>query len=652
MKRIGILILTIILFLNFLGGPVWAATPSVEGGSAASVSTTDSGDSALDNLPILGQILSGVKAVKTSVTSVVDFFQNFDPGKLIDDWIKQSLSDFISPILRWAEQNTAQYPYITSADPQFSWWETLVVLALALMLYAMMRIAGQIIKGQRTPEDVVVLFGLLIWLFSSIWATNLMVYARNHITYAFLHWMIQENWLASDPLQSTAQFLVPDLAKAIMANQDVVSAIVAFIIGGFIMIFFELVQMIVYGVWVLLVVCSPIFVSMTTLASDFTPFVSYINGLVRTLIATIVIALSWGLQGYVYSSQTDTVLQIIYQAVVVIMTIAILWLFWGKFILTEILEMLSRPVQTVKGNVTSSAGSSLQMGGKAASILGALTGNSKLSTMGYKAQTAGDVLSDHGEEIKVQVSRNPSRHNDVFSRMIEKSFGREQAAADERSNAGHMGVKGFKTTFKGPVTKPPSMNQDSTPHTLDAHLDKVEQRMISEEIHSHFEQVSTPGGGTFFKYDGPMANELKEQLKEKGVTVHTLDKKLAVDIVDEKIAKYLATQNLHGRIPYWENNEKAVTVDPYGVTHQHTLPPKNGLNMGPWIPNKEKEQIKKKKKKKKDQQDSPTKDPNEKDQPDSPTKDSNEKDQPDSPTKDSDEKDQPDSPTEDSDEKE
>ncbi|SPF43520.1 conserved membrane hypothetical protein [Candidatus Desulfosporosinus infrequens] len=605
MKRVGVLILTMILFLNFLGGSVWAATPSISGGSTVS-STTDDGNSgglSVDDIPILGQILSGVKTVKASVTSVVDFFQNFDPGELVNDWIKKSLSDFISPILAWAEQNTAQYPYMISSDPQFSWWEILVVLALALMLYAMLRIAGQIMKGQRTPEDIVVLFGLLIWLFSSIWVTNLMVYARNHITYAFLHWMIQENWLASDPLQSTAQFLVPDLAKAIMANQSVASAIVAFIIGGLIMIFFELVQMIVYGVWVLLVVGSPIFVTMTTLASDFTPFVSYINGLVRTLIATIVIALSWGLQGYVYSSQTDTVLQIIYQAVVVIMTITILWLFWGKFILTEILEMLSRPVQTVKGNVTSSAGSSLQMGGKAASVLGALTGNSRLSTMGYKAQTAGDVLSDHGEEIKVQASRNPSRHNDVFSRMVEKSFGREQAAVNERPNAGYLGVKGFKTSFKGPFTKPPSMNDNSIADTLDAHLDKAEQRMISEESHSHFQQVSTPGGGTFFKYDGPMADELKEQLEEKGVTVHTFDKKLAVDIVDEKIAKYLVTQNLHGKTPYWENNEKTVTVDPYGITHQHTLPPKNGLNMGPWIPKK-----KKKTKKKKDQQDNPTKD--------------------------------------------
>ena len=593
MKRLGILLITLMLILNSFGGPVWAAEPaSLNGGVTSSLAPAN------DNTGILDTILSGVKNVKESVSSVVSFFQNFDPGKLINDWIKKSLSDFIRPTLAWAEQNTAQYPYITRADPQFLWWETLVVLALALMLYAMMRIAGQIMKGQRTPGDIIVSFGLMIWLFGSIWATNLMVYGRNHITYAFLHWMIQENWLSSDLLQSTAQFIVPDLAKAIMANQGAVSAIIAFIIGGFIMLLFELVQMLVYGVWMLLVVGSPIFVTMTTLASDFSPFVSYISGLVRTLIATIVIALCWGIQGYVYTSQADTTVQIIYQAVVVIITIAILWFFWGKFILTEILEMLSRPVQTVKGNVTSNAGSSLQMGGKAASILGAMTGNTRLAALGLKAKTAGDVLSDHGEEIKVQASRNPSRHNDVFSRMVEKSFGREQAAADVRHESGHLGVKGFKTTFKGPFTRPPSIN-DSSAHTLDAHLDKVERRMIPEGVHSQFKQVSTPGGGTFFKYDGPMVDELADQLREKGVKVHTIDNQLAIDIADEKIAKYLVTQNFRGRNPYWEYNEETVTVDPYGITRQHTLPPKNGLNMGPWRP-------------KKDQQGSPDEDPDEK----------------------------------------
>lgn len=596
MKRVGIILIVLTIFLNSFGGLVWAAEVSndVPPTTSPTTSTTTPGDE--KETGILDTILTGVKEVKGSVTSVVDFFQNFDPGELINNWIKESLSDFIGPTLAWAEQNTAQYPYITSVDPQFIWWQILVVLSLALMLYAMMRIAGQIMKGQRTPGDIIVLFGLMIWLFSTIWTTNLMVYARNHITYAFLHWMVQENWLSPDALHSTAQFIVPDLAKAIMANQDAVSAIIAVIIGGLIMLALELVQMLVYAVWMLLVVGSPIFVTMTALGSNFTPFVSYLNGLVRTLIATIVIALSWGIQGYVYASQSDTILQIIYQAVVVIITIVILWMFWGKFILTEILGMLSQPIQTVKGNVTSSAGSSLQMGGKAASILGALTGNAGLAAMGYKAKTAGDVLSDHGEEIKVQASRNPSRHNDMFSRMAEKTFGGEQAIANDSPVTSHLGVNGFKTTFKGPFTKPPSMSNDSLEHTIDTHLDKVERRMIPEEVHSHFKQVSTTGGGTFFKYDGPMVGELEDQLLEKGVAVHTIDDQLAVDGMDEKIAKYLVTQNLRDRKPYWENDEEIVTVDPYGITHQHTLPPKNGLNMGPW-------------RQKKDQQSGPVEDP-------------------------------------------
>lgn len=587
MKRVSVLILAIILFFHLLSGPVWAATSSSNGGSTvSSAASGGNSGSGLDDIPILGQILSGVNEVKTSVTSVVDFFQNFDPGKLVDDWIKQSLSDFIQPILAWAEQNTAQYPYLNNTDPQFSWWEILVVLALALMLYALLRIAGQVMRGQRTPEDIIVAFGLLLWLFVSIWATNLMVYARNHITYALLDWMIQQHWLPADLAQSSSQFLVPDLAKAIMANQSAVSAILAFILGGLMMVFFEGIQMIVYGVWELLVIGSPIFVAMTTWASDFTPFVSYLNGLVRTLIATIIIALSWGIQGYVYSSQTDTVLQIICQAIVVLVTVAILWLFWGKFILTEILEMLSRPIQTVKGNVTSSAGSSLQMGGKAASILGALTGNSRLSTMGYKAETAGDALHEHGEEIKVQASRNPTRHNDVFSRIVEKSFTRDQTTGNEETKPGSSGNQGFKTTFKGPFTKPPSTSHSASP-TLDAHLDKVEQRLISEESDEFFKPVSMPGGGTFYKYDGPLVEELEEQLAETGVKVHTLDGQLAVDIADVKIAKYLVTQNLRGRTRYWEHNGEFITVDPYGISHQHTSPPKNGLNMGPWRLKKE-----------------------------------------------------------------
>ncbi|MCB8818615.1 hypothetical protein [Desulfosporosinus shakirovi] len=585
MKRVGILLIVLIIFLNSFGGLVWATelsdnvTPTPPPTTAA---TTTGGD---EDTGILDTILTGVKEVKTSVMSVVDFFQNFDPGDLINNWIKESLSDFISPTLAWSEQNTAQYPYITSADPQFVWWQILVVLSLSLMLYAMMRMAGQIMKGQRTPGDIIVLFGLMTWLFSTIWATNLMVYARNHITYALLHWMVQENWLAPDALHSTAQFIVPDLAKAIMANQDAVSAIIAVIIGGLIMLALELVQMLVYAVWMLLVVCSPIFVAMTALGSNFTPFMSYINGLVRTLIVTIAMTLSWGIQGYVYASQSDTILQIICQAVVVMITIVVLWMFWGKFILTEILGMLSQPIQTVKGNVTSNVGSSLQMGGKAASILGAMTGNSRLAAMGYKAKTAGDVLSDDGEEIKVQASRT-LRHNDMFSRMTEKTFGREQSASNDRP-VSSSGVKGFKTTFKGAFTKPPSMPNDSSEYTMDAHLDKVERRMISEEAHGYFNQVATPGGGTFFKYNGPMADELKEQLEEKGIAVHTLDNQLAVDIVNEKIAKYLVTQNLPQRRPYWENEKEFVTVDAYGITHQHTRRPENGLNMGRWKPKKD-----------------------------------------------------------------
>lgn len=574
MKRIASLLMAVIIFLHILGGPVWAAYPS----SGAQANVTASAPQSQDT-GFLNQIWNGVQEVKNSVTSVVDFFRNFDPGQIINDWIKKSLTDFLRPTLTWAEKNTAQYPYLTHTDPQFTWWETLVVLALGLMLFAALRMAGQVMKGQRTSGDIVIVFGLFIWLFLSVWITNLLVYARNHITYAFMDWMIKQHWLTTDALQSTAQFIVPDLAKAIMANQDAVSAILAFILGGFIMFLFELFQFFVYGSWVLLVVGTPVFTTMTTWGSDFTPFMSLISGLVRTLIASIVIAISWGIQGYVYTSQTDTTLQIILQAVVVVITVLVLWMFWGKFIVTEIFGMLSQPVQTVKGNLTSKAGSSMQTAGKAASILGALTGNPALAAMGLKAKTAGDVLSEEGEKIKVQASRPPARHHDFFSRMVENSFGRENAAGAERST-GDFGS--LKTTFKGPFTKPPSLHVEPSGHSIDSHLDHFEERLIPEEVGQYFKPVSTPGGGTFFKYDGPMADELAEQLREKGVPVHEIDNSVAVDLPHEKIAKRLAARNLRGRTLYWEKDGLFITVDAYGVTSQHVNPPRNGINMGPW----------------------------------------------------------------------
>lgn len=596
MKRVSVLILTLLLFLNVLGGPVWAAETSP--GGSSSVASASSGGSLISDMPILGKIYDGVQAVKTSVSSVVDFFQNFDPGKIINDWIKQTLSDFLRPIVSWAEQNTAQYSYVNKTDPSFTWWELLVVFALAFMLYATLRMAGQVMKGQRTAGDILISFGLILWLFLSIWVTNLMVYARNHIAYILLHWMVGQNWLASDTLQSTAQFIVPDLAKAIMANQDALSAILAFILGGLVMLVFEFVQALVYGIWFLLVIGSPFFIMMTALASDFTPFVSYISGLVRTLIASIVITVSWGLQGYIYQNQTDTVLQIILQALVVVISVIVLWTFWWKFIETEILGMLSRPMQTVKGHVTSNAGSKLQTVGKAASILGAMTGNSKLATAGHKAKTAGEVISDHGEEIKLQSSRAPARHHDVFSRMTEKHFSQEPSIS--RGDSASNQNKVFKTTFKGPFTKPPAMNGGThqPAGSLDSHIDRIEQRIIPGDVHEHFKEVSMPGGGTFFKFKGPLGDEISAQLKEKGVPVHTHDGSWAVDAPHEQIAKYVVTQTFRGRKRYWVQKdydtndpetprETYITVDEFGITHVLTEPPEFGLNMGPWQKKKE-----------------------------------------------------------------
>jgi len=597
MKRVSVLILTLLIFLNVLGGPVWAAE-SISGGGTSATSSTSGGNS-IGDIPILGQIYDGVKDVKTSVSSVVEFFQNFDPGKIINDWIKQTLSDFLSPIVSWAEQNTAQYSYVNKTDPSFTWWVLLVILALAFILYATLRMAGQVMVGKRTAGDILISFGLIIWLFLSIWVTNLMVYARNHLTYILLHWMVSQNWLESDAFQSTAQFIVPDLAKAIMANQDALSAILAFILGGLILLVFEFAQALVYGIWLLLVIGSPFFTMMTALASDFTPFVSYINGLVRTLIASIIIALSWGIQGYVYQSQTDTVIQILLQALVVIISVVVLWMFWWKFIETEILGMLSRPMQTVKGHVTSNTGSTLQTAGKAASILGAVTGNSKLAMMGLKTKTAGDVISEQGEDIELQSSRAPTRHNDIFSRIADKTFRQEPSMAKRTSAASPASqTVGFKTTFKGPFTKPPVMSGDSNPSakSLDSHLDRIDQRIISEAIHEEFQETSMPGGGTFFKYDGPMGDEIADQLREKGVKLHTIGDRWAVDIPNEKIAKYITTQTLRGRERYWVHTEKGsdnddetetkkdsfITVDDYGITHVSTQSPPNGLNMGPW----------------------------------------------------------------------
>ncbi|WP_088186405.1 hypothetical protein [Desulfosporosinus sp. FKA] len=600
MKRISVLILTLLLLINGFGGPVWAAETIPSG--ASSTTSSSSGGTSFGDIPILGQIYNGVNDVKSSVSSVVDFFQNFDPGKIINDWMKQTLSDFLRPIVSWAEQNAAEYPYVNKDDPSFTWWEILVVLALAFMLYATMRMAGQVMAGKRTAGDILISFGLILWVFLSIWATNLMVYARNHVTYILLDWMVGQHWLSPDALQSTAQFIVPDLSKAIMANQDAVSAILAFILGGLIILVFEFVQGLVYGIWLLLVIGSPFFTMMTALASDFTPFMSYISGLVRTLIASIVITVSWGLQGYIYQSQTDTVLQVILQALVVIVSVIVLWTFWWKFIETEILGMLSRPVQTVKGQVTSSAGSKLQTAGKAASILGAVTGSSKVATAGHKMQTAGDVISDQGEAIKLQASRSPTRHNDVLSRMVEKNFRQERATADELSATNPTPNNGFKTTFRGPFTKPPAMKDTDSHHRLgdaiDAYLDKTEQRIIPEAVHNYFKTISTPGGGTFFQYDGPLKDEIAQQLEEQGVKLHTIDDQWAVDLPNEKIAKYVAAQTLKGRPCYWVHNEKDddtgevkdnfITVDDYGITRVSIKAPENGIDMGPWQQEKEK----------------------------------------------------------------
>ncbi|AFM40464.1 hypothetical protein Desaci_1447 [Desulfosporosinus acidiphilus SJ4] len=600
MKRISVLILTLLILFNVLGGPVWAAETIPSG--ASSTTSSSSGGSFIGDLPILGQIYNGVNDVKTSVSSVVDFFQNFDPGKIINDWMKQTLSDFLRPIVSWAEQNAAEYSYVNKDDPSFTWWELLVILALALMLYATLRMAGQVMAGKRPAGDVLISFGLILWVFLSIWVTNLMVYARNHITYILLDWMVGQHWLSPDALQTTAQFIVPDLSKAIMANQDAVSAILAFLLGGLIILAFEFVQALVYGVWLLLVIGSPFFTMMTTLASDFAPFMSYISGLVRTLIASIIMTVSWGLQGYIYQSQTDTVLQVILQAIVVAISVIVLWTFWWKFIETEILGMLSRPVQTVKGQAASSAGSKLQTAGKAASILGAITGSSKLATAGHKMQTAGDVITEQGESIKLQTSRSPVRHHDLLSRVTENHFRQESASNDSTSASNQR--NGFKTTFKGPFTKPPVMDGStkspgSPDQSLDSRLDRIEQRIIPEDVHEHFQEVSMPGGGTFYKYEGPMSEDIAEQLKEKGVPVHSFDDSWAVDTPHEKLAKYTVSQTLRGRKRYWVHRdndtgdpeakgENYITVDDYGISHVATKPPKFGLNMGIWRKNRKK----------------------------------------------------------------
>jgi hypothetical protein len=597
MKRVSLLIVTILLWLNFLGGPVWAATSSTAGGSTT-VTTSTAGSSWADNIPILGQILSGVNDIKTSVGSVVSFFTNFDPGKIINDWIKQSISDFLRPILSWAEQNAAKYSYFTSTDPAFGLWQFLVVLSLALMLYATLRLAGQVMEGKRTAGDILIALGLILWLFLSVWATNLMVYVRNHLTYHLLQWIIQQGWLSSDTLQSTAQFIIPDLSKTILANQDAVSAILAFILGGSIMALFEAMQGIVYGVWQLLIIASPIFTVMTALAADFSPFTSYLGGLARTLLASMVITMSWGIQGYVYLSQTDTILQIIFQAMVVVITCVVLWMFWLKYIETEILGMLTHPLQTVKGHVTAAAGQTLQTAGRAAGILGAVTGNSTLAAMGHKTQTAGDVIAEEGEQIKVQASHPPRHHHDILSRMVERNFQQPQTTGNATSGMAENSNMTLKTTFKKPFTKPPSLGGAAKPsdspsgNIVDSMLDHIEQKILPDDGHEFFSEVSMPGGGTFFRYDGPMADDIADQLQENGVKTYAMDDHWAVDLPDEKIAKYVVLQNLSGRQRYWvyketdpvtkKEREAFVTVDPYGVTHFKDKEPDDGVNMGPW----------------------------------------------------------------------
>ncbi|WP_434510062.1 hypothetical protein [Desulfitobacterium sp. AusDCA] len=581
MKKALIILLLILLSLQCFSGPVWAAEAYPAAISSSTVAALG-----------LPDIMGAINEVKTSIGSVVDFFTHFDPGKMVNDWIQKSLGDLLKPLISWSEKNSAQYPYVETTDPQFTWWTFLAFFGLIVFMFAGLRQIKQIMNGERPIRDFAIFFGLMAGMFASIWLTNRMVHLRNQFAYVFMTWMTDMKWLVMDPVQSSTEFIIPDLAKSIIwVNQDAVSSILSFMLGGLVMLIYELLQMFVYGTWLLLVVGSPFFLAATAWSDNYSPLISYLNGLVRTLITSILIIFGWGIQAYVYTNVMDTSIQIIIQAVSVVISILFIYMFWGKFIIVEVFGMLYHPVQTIRGNVTSKMGSGLKISGKLAGLTGLVTGHPGMASVGNQMEKMGEMAESQGEKIKMQAAgRGQVRYQDEFSRIFQRSVdtGGRQAAASSSSQP---------IPSKFTVSKP---NQVVTPsqslHSFSATLDQAKDHFIPKPVHDLFVNTSTPGGGHFFKYTGPEEEQIAKQLKDKKIPIQKIDGHIAVDRIHGDVAKQIVAQTLKGRQHYWidpardeDGNRKeanVVTVNKLGITRHQSAPPTNGINMGAWMKNK------------------------------------------------------------------